>query len=293
MPEVTTTTPTSGTKVAGYSSSSRRYTNNNKNEQVTKNQNPNFKPTAKFLGRCEAVRDYVYDRSGTKQRQAEQHTKTTQELLNYAERNYKDGHRLKSTIIKGKRVEPPKPVKPKDADETEIEIWKEEIKDFVKDRKELTRNLQKFYALVWGQCSDDVQHDVESREDYEEIAEDNNVIKLLEILKGLAHNFVDQVYKVQSLHQAKRSFYLLHQGNDDVASYMKPFMSAYEVVREMGGRLGRDRLLIKMELEQLQLSLGTPNDKENKIGLKEATKDQKDGASNAGLERYTWRWRSS
>ena len=51
-----------------------------------------------------------------------------------------------------------KPVKPDQSetgkvDEVDMEIYREEVKQFVQRKTNMRRNLEKAYGLVWGQCS--------------------------------------------------------------------------------------------------------------------------------------------
>ena len=57
------------------------------------------------------------------------------------------------TIAMGTRIDLEKPKKPDDADETGIEIWRAEIKDFVGEKKSYKQALERTYGLVWKQCT--------------------------------------------------------------------------------------------------------------------------------------------
>ena len=59
---------------------------NNPNRKVAA-----FKAPTKFRGRIEALQDFVYDKSGSKQRQAEQYNKTTTDITNYLARKGETG----------------------------------------------------------------------------------------------------------------------------------------------------------------------------------------------------------
>ena len=55
-----------------------------------------------------------------------------------------------------KKHEPSPPVKREDnepIDDADVEIYKEEINQFVQRKMNLQRNMEKTYGLVWGQCS--------------------------------------------------------------------------------------------------------------------------------------------
>ena len=55
-----------------------------------------------------------------------------------------------------------KPAKPDrneagEVDEVDMEIYREEVKQFVQRKTNMRRNLEKAYGLVWGQCSAGLQ----------------------------------------------------------------------------------------------------------------------------------------
>ena len=55
-----------------------------------------------------------------------------------------------------------KPAKPEydvsgDVDEVDMEIYREEVKQFVQRKTNMRRNLEKTYGLVWGQCLSGLQ----------------------------------------------------------------------------------------------------------------------------------------
>ena len=52
----------------------------------------------KFKGRCEGLENHMYDRTGTKQQQAEAFTKTTEEIANYIGREYTQGYYVRVSI---------------------------------------------------------------------------------------------------------------------------------------------------------------------------------------------------
>ena len=49
----------------------------------------------------------------------------------------------------------------------DVEIKKEEIKEYVKDLKLIKSNLYKIYNLVYGNCTDSVQTMLKTDDDYE------------------------------------------------------------------------------------------------------------------------------
>jgi hypothetical protein len=57
-----------------------------------------------------------------------------------------------------------------------------------------------------------MQNKLEAINDYEEMMQTFYVISLMKAIKGLTYQVQGQIYHSQSLHQAKKRFYSLHQG---------------------------------------------------------------------------------
>ena len=51
-------------------------------------------------------------------------------------------------------------------DSLEVDIYKEEIKIYVTSKSILSRNLEKTYGIIWGQCSSALQSKVKSITSY-------------------------------------------------------------------------------------------------------------------------------
>ena len=88
----------------------------------------------------------------------------TDKVENYVVANFKDGGDIQPLFVDlidptGEFQVKNKPIKPKtneddeNPDEVDLEIYKEEVKQFVQQKMNLRRNLEKSYGLIWGQCS--------------------------------------------------------------------------------------------------------------------------------------------
>ena len=62
----------------------------------------------------------------------------------------------------------PKGLNQKDADDTvKVMIKEQEIKDYVKRRRQLRGNLAAIFAVAWGQCSEPMRAKLKSLDEYE------------------------------------------------------------------------------------------------------------------------------
>ena len=66
--------------------------------------------------------------------------------------------------------------------EINVQIYNQEVKEYVKNKGILKRNIQKTYGLIWGQCSEALKELVRHLEDYKDKSREFDVILLLEEL---------------------------------------------------------------------------------------------------------------
>jgi len=193
----------------------------------------------KFVGRCEELKDYVYDLVGS--RSADSYTKTTKEVAEYVGSHYSNGGdaRLAVMHLKMPSLEKPK-APPKDADATDMKIWEEEVKEFVKTKIKLKENVKQLYSLVWGQCSEAMRAKLESMDGHRKLSEEGDGIGLLKQIKSIVYNFQDQKYLPLALYEANRRLYACTQGKHTPQEYQTQFLNTVDVIEHCGGRIGAE-----------------------------------------------------
>ena len=163
----------------------------------------------RFEGRCEELKSFVYD--SVDLRQAEQYTKTTNEIAEFIGRTYKYGMDTRLSIQTMTVLTFPVPDDPPNgATRTELRIWEKTVDDYVVRKTLLQENLKTAYSLIWGQCSDIMRQKVEASPGYELISQTGDAIELLKTIKTIAFNYQTQKYVPQGLHDALRRFYNSH-----------------------------------------------------------------------------------
>jgi hypothetical protein len=106
-----------------------------------------------FQGCCDELKVQVYNCLDACQ--SDQHTRTTQEIVELIGRTYKFGMDTRLSLENLKLATIPQPEDPPDnATKTETQIWEKSVGDFVKQRTTLNKNIKTAYPLIWGQCSD-------------------------------------------------------------------------------------------------------------------------------------------
>ena len=87
-----------------------------------------------------------------------------------------------------------------DVTEVDKEIFKVEVFKYVKIRNRLRNNIEKIYTLILGQFTELTCMQIECCQEWEATDDDHDEIKLLKIIKSLAHHVTDQKYYPLSLY---------------------------------------------------------------------------------------------
>ena len=120
--------------------------------------------------------------------------------------------------------------------DVEVAIQTQKIKNYVAREETLSSNIEKIYAITWGQCTESLKGIVRNIEDYAVKSKDFDVIWLLEQLKKITSGIDVKLNKRAVLHEQLLTFLTMRQGatenNDD---YMKRFTSNLQVLELAGG----------------------------------------------------------
>jgi hypothetical protein len=120
-----------------------------------------------------------------------QFAKTVEALEGYVKKNLKYAEDLVSLFATNSKLpELEKPPKPgAEADEVDLEIWKEDIRDLSKRKRVLRGNLAAIQAVIWGQCSEAMKAKIKSLDGYETSVETNDCKWLLSNIKAVTMQF--------------------------------------------------------------------------------------------------------
>ena len=121
-------------------------------------------------------------------------------------------------------------------DSVDVEIHKEEIKEYVKELKIIKSNLKKLYSLIYGNCTESVQTMLKADEDYEEKSKEFDYAWILEKVKMIVSGLDTKVNLRVSLHDAISNYMLIkqqpHETND---AYLTRFKSMVGTLKIAGG----------------------------------------------------------
>lgn len=169
-----------------------------------------------------------------------QYAKTVEALEGYAKKNLKyaeDLAPLFATDMKLPELE--KPMKPGEgADETDLAIWNEDIRDYAKRKRALRGNLAAIHAVIWGQCSEAMKAKVKSIDGYADSATNDDCEWLLSNIKAVTMQFDAKHNGYISMLDATASFLNCRQQQGQSAdNYLEAMKSRIDTIEYHGGTL--------------------------------------------------------
>ena len=219
--------------------------------------------TTESVGRCDELRGHMFDCGQPKH--ADMYNTTVEEIINHVRVSFGEGDLVARAISSGKKVVIRKPIKPEkitlddgtelEVDETDLEIWRAEIKDYVRTKRNYDSALQKTYGLVIGQCTQNLKANLESIDDYADIGAEADVLRLLAAIKSLVFNFESTKCLADALVGSLRAFYRFTQPKTmSDEEFLKKYKSMYEVIVQSGGRIGYHPAMILKQLTKLGIA---------------------------------------
>jgi hypothetical protein len=195
-----------------------------------------------------------------------QFSKTYEMLGQYAAKELQYSGDLDSLFnnmgdIKKPTLKEPEDISP-DATTIQKQISAEKVKVFVQRTLILENNLKAMYAVIWGQCSENMQNKVKTLEGFKEAQRDNDCVWLLKSIRQITYNFEDHKYLYSSLLEAELNYMTYKQSeHESVAVYLENFRARYEVFEHYGGSIGQHIASLKavpgdklMDKERLAIS---------------------------------------
>ena len=137
---------------------------------------------------------------------------------------------------------------------SEKKIFDKEIADYVDRKRKLSRNLEIAYSVIWGQCSETLQHKLKNSKRWEIISTTQNPIDLLEQIKVISYRYEEDKYLPMSIHNAKSAFYRFNQRDLSLNDYRERYTNVVEIATSYENRLYDDKLLDYLCKEKYNLS---------------------------------------
>ena len=212
----------------------------------------------KFEGSCGDLKGHYFDTAGYDR--ADRFSKTLEQISNYVGREYRHGGLMSKCVEKLTQPQVTMPDAPKDygtdkVDPTDKCVWELEVKEAIKDKKEVGELMQKLYALVIGQCTDDMLTQTKSHKDYKSVSSRMNGVEVLKIIRAICYSFEDQKYLAQSLHEANHRFHSMRQAKHETpVQHYERFQNCAKVLEQCGGSIGQEEDLLKVIFKDMGMS---------------------------------------
>jgi hypothetical protein len=254
--------------------------NRNRNRPNNKREGaatPAHIPKEKFTGRSDDLKGFIYDITNTKGGVA--YTRTTEEIARYVGEKYTTiGSYIRTAIMTLNVSSPTRPVAPPGVgtppviDQVDQEIFKEEIRIFVKTKAAIESTMKSLYDLIWGQCSETLRSRLRGYNDYATYSPSADSLALLKGIRAEMTGFRNKQYLPHSLHQIMRDFYNLAQGKQrSNQEYYDEFNSLVETAEESGATIGNHPGGVTEILTLIADDTDSPTDAEQAAAVQAAT----------------------
>ena len=219
--------------------------------------------TNKFKGNCAELQGCVFDCSDYKQ--ADNYVTTLKRISEHVGSTYKHGGDIRSSIINEVVATINLPRAPEVVDPTDMTpeeevarmIFKGEVDAYIKRKGVLHDNVQKAYSLVLGQCTDLLQSKLKQQATWAAVSIDQDVIRLISMIKSITFKFEDQKFLPLALYQAKANLYNMRQGSMSNHDYLQRFNNLVDVATAYNGQL-HDQAIIDIVMDKIHPGVDFP-----------------------------------
>jgi len=144
-----------------------------------------------------------------------------------------------------------RPVRPVDAndgtyDEMDMDIYREQVKLFVKSRQVLEKALRALFAIIWGQCSMNVVTKLTSLEKIDAWRAGGQCDKLLISIRQIMMKYEHQRSTYTTLYKQMRFFFMYRQkDNQDLHRYFEVSQIMIQNIKRYGGSFNSQPAFVK------------------------------------------------
>jgi hypothetical protein len=198
----------------------------------------------KFVGRSDDLKGFIYDVAHNKGGVA--YTRTPEEIARYVgEKHTAAGSFIRTAILTlsiPTQRRPSAPVgtgTPPIVDDIKKEIFKEEMRIFVKTKASIESTMKSLCDLIWGQCSESLRSGLRGCNDHATYSEDVDSLALLKGIRAEMTGFRNKQCLPHSLHSMMSNFCDLikgkHRSNQE---HYDEFNSMVDTAEASGATIG-------------------------------------------------------
>ena len=135
-----------------------------------------------------------------------------------------------------------------DIPEEDMDIYKEELKQYVKEKRSLSSTMQSLFNIIWGQCSQLMQHKLRAVSSFDTIEDQADTVSLLKEIRSITMQFESHMSIYDGIFEAKRRFFLYKQRPDESnETHLRTYKTLVDSVEHFGGSIMFDPGLLKYE----------------------------------------------
>ena len=200
--------------------------------------------TPRFRGATTEIEEYTFGIHEGYTR-AKKYTDNVKQLKIYAY-----GHcNTDMGALFGKNPEKPTITKPtpltdkQKEDETEVELYKLALREYVEQSRKQRQDIKKMYAVVLGQCTDAMINKLKALDDYEDFNDEADCARLLREIRKITYLTDEKEDPFMSAATTSSKLYKLVQERETVTGYYDTWSNMAEVVKQKGGGFVNDELV--------------------------------------------------
>ena len=232
--------------------------------------------SAKFKGLTDGLDGYYFD--CTTRKQTDQYIETVEKIGTYVGKEFEHGADIKRVVDNLRKpdlgtIADPAP----GANRYEIRKWEKKVDEHIKRENCLDRNIAKLYNLVWGQCTQAMQAEMKTYDNWDTISQQQDAIGAIVTIKNIVYNFEAQQKRTVGLLRGYKRLFTMYQGKtQSVPDYLDHFMNNVKVIEESGGILGGEPKLIADCLEAKAEELGVPQQLLTQLQIQQAVAEARE-----------------
>ena len=178
-------------------------------------------------------RNFAYGVQG----QVEKYITTTQALETYVRVNFsRDMYTLINEKVEATHPEPRTPGK--DATPGEMKRYEILLKDSISKQDKYKAEKAKVFGIIMGQCTMAMKNKLESLPEYKTLNDDDNVVGLLNTIKGLVYTTDKGQYKYWTMQAQMRNLLTLRQeSKEPLGKFCTRFLAQAEATEDVWGEM--------------------------------------------------------
>jgi hypothetical protein len=233
--------------------------------------NRNKNKTTRFKGKCEELKDFVYDINSNS---ADSFTKTTREIAEYVARTVSGAGEFRTGMIQMQMppLHPPTfPTNPDAPDFQElVEIWREDRKVYTRRVEERRRIMTQVFPIVLGQCDPSMRARIEADGQWDNINNDCDVIRLLELIRNCEVQRQTRRDEDDTLIEAERAVMNYKQNSLSDSEYYETFKDKVATADRLGAAIGEHPTRVQERLVEVAMDENNPTEDERRTATQEA-----------------------